>query len=243
LKRHVTAFSVEANDAEEPEPAPEEPQPELSAEDRKRVLRSLQRSSGRTATGKPCECTDTPKPPPGLMRAFKDYGAGKAAQYALEATARKANNAVLMIPVLGRFLESVGLVAEEPRSNDEVAREMLGKQHAAEAYNAEAEMRRVFLPFTYAETTYSAARKALQLQFQDYLQAKHSFEQAYWDIEKHYNEKCLPFKKAFDNVPLDCEIAYQRVQNQFFARQGFPDVVVGVTVPDVKHTSWLGSFF
>eukprot|EP00971_Amphidinium_carterae_P335722 6471718-Amphidinium_carterae.2 len=33
---------------QEPEPAPEEPQPELTAEERKRVLRSLQRSHGRT---------------------------------------------------------------------------------------------------------------------------------------------------------------------------------------------------
>jgi len=239
----VTAFGVDVNDTEEPEPAPEEPQPELTAEERKRVLRSLQRSHGRTAEGKPCECTDAPKPTPGLMRTFRDFGAGKAAQVALEATARKANNVVVAIPVIGPLLESIGLVAEEPKPNDEIAREMLGKQHAAEAYNAEFEMRRVFLPFTYAETTYSAARKALQVQFQDYLQAKNTFEQAYWEIERHYNEKCLPFKKAFENVPLDCEIAYQRAQDKFFARQGFPDVVVGVTVPDVKNISWLGSFF
>jgi len=148
-----------------------------------------------------------------------------------------------MIPVIGPLLESTGLVVEEFRSNEEVAREMEAKQHAAEAYNAESEMRRVWYPFSYAESTYSASRKELERQFQEYMLAKNSFEQAYWDIEKHYNEKCLPFKKAFDNVPLDCEIAYQRAQNQFFARQGFPDVVVGVAAPDVKQFSWLGHFF
>eukprot|EP00971_Amphidinium_carterae_P048750 960830-Amphidinium_carterae.1 len=127
---------------------------------------------------------------------------GKAAQVALEATARKvsarnpcgicrdsqllgklksacnqANNVVVAIPVIGPLLEasasnvmletvireearislcgwfrlsavqSIGLVAEEPKPNDEIAREMLGKQHAAEAYNAEFEMRQSILTY------------------------------------------------------------------------------------------------